>query len=478
MYQASLHINGVDIDNTASARIEVINPATEEILGTVPTSGPAEVNAAVQAAQRAFEVWRKTTPWDRSNILRRIGALIRERMEDLVTLVTLEIGKTRLESRMEVTACAEYFEWAAEEARRLGGYFREGRVPGSRFEVTHEPVGVVLALAAWNYPVILATRKISMALAAGCTVIVRPAEEGPACVAALIRCCHDAGLPPGAVNLLFGSPEAVVEPLMANPAVRQVSFTGSTRVGQLLVQQSAQTVKRLTMELGGHAPFIVLEDADIDKAAAAAVTARMRCAGQVCSAPSRFFVMESVSDAFTSQMTKLSAAMKVGNGMDEGVQMGPLATGRQLQRAQRLVADARAKGAKVLCGGGRPGGLNHGYFFEPTVLTDLSPDAAVLHEEPFTPIAAIVPVKTPEEAVARANEVEFGLAAYVFSRSGNAIDAVTAELQAGVIGVNTVAVATPEAPFGGVKQSGYGREGGIEGIRDFLNEKFIHKWRA
>ena len=297
-------------------------------------------------------------------------------------------------------------------------------------------------------------------------------------MAALVRCCHDAGLPPGAVNLLFGSPQAVVEPLMANPIVRQVSFTGSTRVGQLLVQQSAQTVKRLTMELGGHAPFIVLEDADIGKAAAAAVTARMRCAGQVCSAPSRFFVLESVSGAFTDQMTKLASAMKVGNGMEDGVQMGPLATGRQLQRAQRLVADARAKGAKVACGGGRPGGLNHGYFFEPTILTNLSPDATILHEEPFTPIAAIVPVKSPEEAVARANEVEFGLAAYVFSRSGNAIDAVTSELQAGVIGVNTVAVATPEAPFGGIKQSGYGREGGIEGIRDFLNEKFVHRVRA
>jgi succinate-semialdehyde dehydrogenase/glutarate-semialdehyde dehydrogenase len=317
-----------------------------------------------------------------------------------------------------------------------------------------------------------------MALAAGCSVIVRPAEEGPACVTALVRCCHDAGLPPGAVNLLFGSPEAVVVPLMANPVVRQVSFTGSTRVGQLLVQQSAQTVKRLTMELGGHAPFIVLEDADIDKAAAAAVTARMRCAGQVCSAPSRFFVAESVSSAFTGKMATLARALKVGNGMEDGVQMGPLATGRQLQRAQRLVADARSKGAKLVCGGGRPGGLNHGYFFEPTILTDVARDATIMHEEPFTPIAAIVPVASAEEAVTRANEVEFGLAAYVFSRSGNAIDQVTAELQAGVIGVNTVAVALPEAPFGGVKQSGYGREGGVEGIHDFLNAKFVHRVRA
>jgi succinate-semialdehyde dehydrogenase/glutarate-semialdehyde dehydrogenase len=478
MYKANLYINGVEIDKTASGRIEVINPATEEVLGSAPSAGPHEVSAAVEAAQRGFEVWKRTTPYERSLILRKIGGLIRERTEELVTLVTLEIGKTKAESRIEVTACAEYFEWAAEEARRLGGYFRSGRAPDTRHEVSHEPVGIVLALAAWNYPVILASRKLAMALAAGCSVIVRPAEEGPACVAALIRCCHDAGIPPGVVNLLFGSPEAVVEPLMANPAIRQVSFTGSTRVGQLLVQQSAQTVKRLTMELGGHAPFIVLEDADIGKAAAAAVTARLRCAGQVCSAPGRFFVQASVSGAFTDQMVKLSRAVKVGNGMEDGVQMGPLATGRQLQRTQRLVADARAKGAKLACGGGRPGGLNHGYFFEPTILTDLSPDAAVLHEEPFSPIAAVVPVGSAEEAITRANEVEFGLAAYVFGKSGNALDMVAAELQAGVIGVNTVAVATPEAPFGGVKQSGYGREGGIEGIHDFLNAKFVHRVRG
>jgi succinate-semialdehyde dehydrogenase/glutarate-semialdehyde dehydrogenase len=479
MYQqAHLYIDGAAIAETASARFDVINPATEEVLGSAPSAGPAEVTAAIEAAQRGFQMWRRTAPFERAQKLRRVGALIRERLEELATLVTLEIGKTLAESRIEVTACAEYFEWAAEEARRLGGYFRTGRTPDSRFEVSHEPIGVVLALAAWNYPVILASRKISLALAAGCSVIVRPAEEGPSCVAALIRCCHDAGIPAGVVNLLLGSPEAVVEPLMASPIVRAVSFTGSTRVGQLLVQQSAQTVKRVTMELGGHAPFIVLTDADIDNAAAAAVTARMRCAGQVCSAPSRFFVEEAVSKSFTEQMVKLSQALTVGNGLEQGVQMGPLATSRQLQRAQRLVADARAKGARVVCGGGRPRGSNQGYFFEPTILTDVPPDAAIMHEEPFTPIAAIVAVSSAQEAVARANEVEFGLAAYVFSRSGNAIDQMTAQLEAGVIGVNTVAVALPEAPFGGVKHSGYGREGGVEGIHDFVNTKFVHRFRS
>jgi succinate-semialdehyde dehydrogenase/glutarate-semialdehyde dehydrogenase len=478
MYAANLYIDGIEIGTTSSPRINVVNPATEEVLGTSATAGAAEVAAAVSAAVRGFEVWRRTTPWDRSAVLRRIGTLIRERTEALVTLVTLEVGKTRAESRIEVTACAEYFEWASEEARRLGGYFRTGRSVGTRLEVSHEPVGIVLALTAWNYPLILASRKLAMALAAGCSVILRPAEEAPSCVAALIRCLHDAALPPGVANLLIGSPEVIVEPLMANPAIRMVTFTGSTRVGQVLVAQSAQTVKRLTMELGGHAPFIVLPDADLGKAAAAAVTARMRCAGQVCSAPSRFFVHAAVVADFTERMVALSLATKVGNGMKDGVQMGPLATGRQVLRAQRLVADAKAKGAHIACGGGNPNGFNQGYFFEPTVLTDVSPDAAIMHEEPFTPIAAVVSVANSEEAVARANEPEFALAAYVFGRSENALDEVTSELQAGVIGVNTVAVAMPEAPFGGVKQSGYGREGGIEGIHDFLNSKFLHKWRA
>lgn len=478
MYRANLYINGAEIAHTPLARFDVINPATEEVLGSAPSAGINEVNAAVEAAQHGFEVWRRTPPFERAIVLRRIGALIRERLEALATSVTLEIGKTRVESRLEATACAEYFEWAAEETRRLSGYFRPGRTADSRFEVSHEPVGIVLALTAWNYPLILVTRKVSMALAAGCSVIVRPAEEAPACVSALIRCCHDAGVPPGVVNLLLGSPEQVISPLMANPVVRAVSFTGSTRIGQLLVQQSAQTVKRLTMELGGHAPFIVLEDADVAKAAAAAVAARMRCSGQVCSAPSRFFVHHSVAQEFIEQMCTLSRALKVGSGMDEDVQMGPLATSRQLERAQRLVADAHSKGARVICGGGRPHGLNRGYFFEPTILTELSPDAAVMREEPFTPIAAIVPVESAQQAVARANEVAFGLAAYVYSRSGNAIDQVTAELQAGVIGVNTVSVALPEAPFGGVKHSGYGREGGVEGIHDFLNAKFVHRFRT
>jgi len=478
MYSANLFIDGQSIANSSSDRFEVLNPATEEPLGDVPAAGAAEVEASLAAAERGLVVWRDVRPWDRAALLRRIAVLIRERGETIALLLTLEVGKPLAEARAEVNVAAEYFDWCADESRRPLGLLADGRMAGSRYSVTHEPVGVVLALTAWNFPISLASRKLAMALAAGCSVILRPAEEAPACVAELVRCCHDAGLPNGAVNLLFGTPEAIIEPLIAAPTVRKVSFTGSTRVGQILIRQSAQTVKRLTMELGGHAPFIVLEDADIDKAAAAALTGRLRNAGQVCTSPSRFFVHEARLQAFVDRMAEGARATRLGDGRQDGVQMGPLATARQRDRAERLVADARDKGAQIAYGGGRPAQLNRGFFFEPTIITRLSADAAVLTEEPFSPLAAIVPVSGPDEAIARANSLEFGLAAYVFGRSDKSTDYVAARLEAGVIGVNNIAVAVPEMPFGGVKQSGFGREGGPESIKEYLNIKFVHKLSA
>lgn len=478
MYAAPLFIDGKDVERTAADRFAVTNPATESALGDVPSAGPSEVAEALAAAQRGFAAWRSKTPWERSAILRRIAVLMRERSPEISRLLTLEVGKPLPESTTEVTVAAEYFDWCADETRRIFGRTVDGRVAGSRLEVSYEPVGVVLALTAWNFPIVLASRKLATALAAGCAVILRPAEEAPACVAALVRCCHDAGLPPGTVNLLFGTPEAIVTPLMAATAVRKVSFTGSTRVGQILIRQSADTVKRLTMELGGHAPFIVLEDADLDKAAAAAVAAKLRNAGQVCTAPSRFLVHEAVVKPFLEKMTSIARAVKLGDGLHDGVQMGPLATRRQRQRSVRLVEEARGQGATIVCGGSTPDGLDRGFFFAPTILTDLPAEAAVLTEEPFGPIAAIVPVAGIEDAISRANALEFGLAAYLFTRSRDAIAQVTSTLQAGAIGVNTTAVALPEAPFGGVKQSGFGREGGEDGVHDYLNPKFVHQMRA
>jgi succinate-semialdehyde dehydrogenase/glutarate-semialdehyde dehydrogenase len=476
MYSANLFIGGEEIKNT-EARFEILNPATEDVLGTSPVAGPAQVEEAVQAAQKAFGQWRVLSAFERSNRLRQVARLLRERVEQIAPIITQEVGKPLAEARGETIAAAEYFDWCAEEGRRITGTMRGGRVPESRYEITHEPVGVVLALTAWNFPIILPARKLAAALAAGCTVILRPAEEAPGSAAALVQCCHDAGLPAGTVNLLLGSPEVIVSPLMANPVVRKVSFTGSTKVGQLLLQQSVQTVKRMTMELGGHAPFIVLEDAHIEKTVAAAVLAKFRNAGQVCTAPSRFLVHASLAEEFTEKMAVSARTLKIGNGLDDGTQMGPLTTLRQRERAERMVSDARNNGATVICGGGRPQEFNRGYFFEPTVLTNLSKDSRILCEEPFSPVAAIVPFSDVDDAIAQANALEFGLAAYVFSRSGSAIENVASRLEAGVVGVNTVAVAAPEAPFGGIKQSGWGREGG-EGLDDFLNAKFVHLVRV
>jgi succinate-semialdehyde dehydrogenase/glutarate-semialdehyde dehydrogenase len=476
MYKAPVHfIDGVEIAAAEGQVIPIVNPATEERLGEVVAAGSVLVAAALRAAERGLQRWRATSPWERSRMLREIGRLMREREEELALLLTLEVGKPLAEARAEVAVSAEHFDWCADEARRIYGLSFEGRSEGSRFEVRHEPVGVVLALTAWNFPINLASRKLAMALAAGCAVILRPAEEAPGCIAALVRCCHDAGVPAGAVNLLIGPPEAIVTPLMAAPSVRKISFTGSTRVGQLLIRQSADTVKRLTMELGGHAPFIVLDDADVGEAAAVAVQTKFRNAGQVCTSPSRFFVARPVLEAFEYAVTQRTLKLKVGDGRSPGVNMGPLATERQRARSERLVADALAKGARLLCGGRRPSGLECGYFYEPTVLADVSHTADILHEEPFAPVMAIVPVADADEAVARANATEAGLASYLFTRSAERADRVSNALEAGLVGINAAAVALPEGPFGGIKQSGFGREGGEIGVREYLNTKFVHR---
>ncbi len=454
--------------------LPVINPATEEVLGKVRMAGADDVAAALASAERGFAAWRQIGPWARSDILRRIGALIRERTSEIAELISLEVGKPIVEAELETISGAEHFEWAADLCRQVHGFSVSSRAPGGRGHVLYEPVGIALALTAWNFPINLSTRKVCMALAAGCSVIVRPAEESPGSVEAMLRCCIDAGLPPGAVTLLLGSPETVIAPLMAAPQVRKVSFTGSTRVGKLLIAQSAGTVKRLTMELGGHAPVIVMDDADVAQAAETAALAKFRNAGQVCTSPSRFYVHEKVADSFIAGVAGVARRLKLGDPFDRSVTMGSLATARQRDRTERLVADARSRGAKVVAGGSRPNGLNAGYFFEPTVLTDVDPDAEILHEEPFAPVAPIMRFADLEECLGRANGLEAGLAAYVFTRSHTAANLVAERLEAGVVGVNTCAVAMPEGPFGGVKQSGYGREGGLTAIYDYLNPKFVH----
>jgi succinate-semialdehyde dehydrogenase/glutarate-semialdehyde dehydrogenase len=452
----------------------VINPATEEVLGTLRLANGEDVADALASAEKGLAAWRQVGPWARSDVLRKIGALIRERQAEIARLLTIEIGKPIVEAEMEVLSGAEHFEWAADQARQLAGFSVSSRGPGGRGQVSYEPVGIALALTAWNFPINLSTRKVCMALAAGCSVIIRPAPESPGSIAVMVQCCIDAGLPEGAVTLLFGTPEEVIAPLMAAPQVRKVSFTGSTRVGKLLIGQSAATVKRLTMELGGHAPVLVLPDADVAQAAEASALAKFRNAGQVCTSPSRFYVHESIASQFIEGVAGVAKKLKLGNGLDRSVTMGPLATVRQRDRTEALVADARQRGAKVVTGGNRPRDINAGYFFEPTVLTELDPDSEILHEEPFAPVASVMTYAKLDDALQQANGLEAGLAAYVFTRSLTDATMVSERLEAGVVGVNTCAVAMPEGPFGGVKQSGFGREGGRTAIYDYLNAKFTH----
>jgi len=467
------------IDNTrrrgrGDQAIEVINPATEETLGTFALASSSDAAEALASAERGFAAWRQVGPWARSDALRKIANLMRERQMHIARLLTLEVGKPIAEAEAEVLTGIEHFEWAADAARQLHGFSVNSRAAGGRGQVRYEPVGVALALTAWNFPINLAARKVCMALAAGCSCIIRPAPEAPASIAAMVQCCVDAGLPPGVVTLLFGTPEEVIAPLMAAPGVRKVSFTGSTRVGKILIGQSAQTVKRLTMELGGQAPVLVMADADVQMAAETAALAKFRNAGQVCTSPSRFYVHESIAEQFTEGFVAVARSLKLGNGLDRSVTMGPMATARQRERTEALVADARDRGATIRCGGGRPRDINAGYFFEPTVLADLDPASEILVEEPFAPVAPIIPFADSRDVLTQANGLEAGLAAYVFTRSLSQAAMLSEELQAGVVGVNTCAVAMPEAPFGGVKQSGYGREGGITAIYDYLNVKFIH----
>ncbi|KKB12621.1 aldehyde dehydrogenase [Devosia geojensis] len=476
--QPHLFIGGKSLPDPDTARLTIVNPATEEVLGSAATAGPREVEAALQAGIAGHRSWRKTSPWARSEALRRIAALMRERRDAIAETITLETGKPVAESQAEIQNAIDHFDWAADEARRVYGRSLPGREANSLFHIVNEPVGLVLALTAWNFPVSLPSRKLAAALAAGCAVILRPANEVPACAAAVVACCHDAGLPEGAVNLIFGEPDITVAPLMAAPEIRKVSFTGSTRVGQILIRQGAETLKRMTMELGGHAPFLVLEDADPEAAAKIGVASKFRNAGQVCTAPSRFFVHERVAESFGAAFVRETRRIRLGDGLDPAVTMGPQISARQRERAERLVADAVEKGARVGTGGGRPKDRNRGYFFEPTVLFDVGEDAKILDEEPFTPIAALVTVSSTEEAIARANALEYGLAAYAFGTSERLLDRVATELEAGLIGLNSAMVSTAEAPFGGIKASGSGREGGSEGITDYLNTKFIHRRSA
>ncbi|WP_137043047.1 NAD-dependent succinate-semialdehyde dehydrogenase [Pseudolabrys sp. FHR47] len=466
-----LYIDGqwLGADNRKSE--DVINPATGKVLARLPHASKADLDAALAAANKAFGAWSKTSAYDRSNFLRKAAMLMRERADHIARVQTQEQGKPFPESRIEVMTSADITDWYAEEGRRAYGRIVPGRVKGIRQIVTQEPVGVAAAFTPWNFPTLTPIRKIAGALAAGCTLIIKASEEVPGGCVELVKCFADAGLPAGVLNLVFGVPAEVSEHIIPSPIVKKVSFTGSVPVGKHLAAMAARGMKRATMELGGHSPVLVFDDADPIKAADTIAAFKYRNAGQVCISPTRFYVQEKNYNKFVERFVEYAKGLKLGDGLDKDTKMGPLANPRRLDAMESFVNDAKARGGKIATGGNRVG--NQGFFFEPTVITDIPDDSKIMTEEPFGPLAPIVPFKTFDEVIERANSLPFGLASYAFTTSSATANAVGDAIQAGMVGINSVMVSTPETPFGGVKDSGYGSEGGIEGLQAYLNTKFI-----
>jgi succinate-semialdehyde dehydrogenase/glutarate-semialdehyde dehydrogenase len=472
MYKdVQLHINGRWRAATGGRTIPVLNPATEEQIGTVPHANEADLDEALAAAERGFHTWRKVSAFDRSKLMRKAANLLRDRADDIARLMTMEQGKPLPEARMETLAAADTIDWFAEEARRAYGRVIPARAEGVYQLVVKEPVGPVAAFTPWNFPINQVVRKLSAALATGCSIIVKAPEETPASPAELIRCFLDAGLPDGVVGLVYGVPAEISSYLIPHPTIRKVTFTGSTPVGKHLAEMAGKYMKRVTMELGGHAPAIVFDDADVEHASKTLAGSKFRNAGQVCVSPTRFLVQEKVFDQFVDQFVAHAKAVRVGNGLEEGVQMGPLANDRRIPAMETLVADARQKGAEIRTGGNRIG--NKGYFYEPTVITGLTREMRAMNEEPFGPLALMVPFKDFDEVVEESNRLPFGLAAYAFTKSAKTANAIASQVETGMMTINHLGLALPEVPFGGIKDSGYGSEGGSEAIEAYLNTKFV-----
>jgi succinate-semialdehyde dehydrogenase / glutarate-semialdehyde dehydrogenase len=450
---------------------DVINPATEKPLGRLPHASPADLDQALAAAKKGFIVWRATSAYDRSKIMRKAADLMRERHDAIAKILVQEQGKVYPEARGEVITSADIIDWYAEEGRRAYGRIVPGRGKGLRQIVLQEPVGVVAAFTPWNFPTLTPARKIGGALAAGCSLILKASEETPGACVEMVRCFADAGVPAGVLNLVFGVPATISEHLVTKDDVRKISFTGSIPVGKHLAQLAAKGMKRATMELGGHSPVVVFADADPEKSAETIAAFKFRNAGQVCISPTRFYVQEPVYDRFLARFTEYAKAIKVGDGMEKGMTMGPMANSRRIDTMESFVNDAKDRGGKIVTGGSRRG--NQGYFFEPTVVTDVPDDSKIMTEEPFGPVAPVVRFKTFDEVVERANSLPYGLAAYAFTNSAQTATLIGDALQSGMVGVNSIAISTPETPFGGIKESGYGSEGGLEGLQAYFNTKFI-----
>ena len=455
----------------AGKTLPVVNPATGEQIGTVAHAEPADLDRVLDAAQKGFDVWRHTSAYNRSKVMRKAADLIRERAQSIAETMSMEQGKPVAEAKGETLAAPDIIDWYAEEGRRAYGRIIPARSNDVVQIVIKEPIGVVAAFTPWNFPINQAVRKIAGALAAGCSIIVKGPEETPGSCAELVRAFEDAGLPPGVVNLVYGVPNEISSYLIPHPIVRKISFTGSTAVGKHLAAMAGAHMKRVTMELGGHAPALVFDDADLDVAAKVLAANKYRNAGQVCVAPTRFLVQERVYEDFVTRFVAASEAIKVGDGLLDGTTMGPLANDRRVQAMDSLIADAVQRGGVVRTGGARIG--NKGNFYQPTVLTDVPQDARIMNEEPFGPVAVMMPFRNADDAIKEANRLPYGLASYAYTRSVRTSHRVAAEVEAGMVSINHHGLALPETPFGGVKDSGYGSEGGLEGLEAYLSTKFV-----
>ncbi len=470
-----LFIDGAWCAGSDGRSIPVLNPATGAPMAKVARAEIADLDRALAAADKGFRQWRKVAAFDRYKIMRKAAELLRARAEGIARLMSMENGKPLADARMETLAAADLIDWFAEEGRRAYGRIVPSRAEGVQQLVVKEPVGPVAAFTPWNFPINQVVRKLSGALAAGCSIIIKAPEETPASPAQLVQAFVDAGVPAGVVNLVYGVPAEISEYLIPHPLIRKITFTGSTPVGKHLAALAGLHMKRVTMELGGHAPAIVFEDADVERAAKLLAGAKFRNAGQVCVSPTRLLVQESVYERFVAGFVAAARAIKVGHGVDAGVQMGPLANARRVIAMEAFVADALEHGAKLATGGRRLTGPGYdgGFFFEPTVLTDVPLSARIMNEEPFGPVAPVIPFKDFDGVVAEANRLPWGLAAYAYTSSLKTASAVGAAFESGMVSINHHGLALPEIPFGGIKDSGYGSEGGSEAIEAYLNTKMI-----
>ena len=471
LFRQSCYVDGAWVNARGGATINVDNPATGEIVGTVPKFGAAETRDAIDAANRAFPEWRKKTAKERAAVLRRWFELMLANTEDLARLMTTEQGKPLVESRGEVAYAGAFLEWFGEEAKRIYGDTIPGHQPDKRIVVIKQPIGVAACITPWNFPLAMITRKAGPAIAAGCTVVLKPASQTPFSALALAELAERAGLPKGVFNVVTGSAGEIGGELTANPLVRKLSFTGSTEVGKVLMAQCAQTVKKISLELGGNAPFIVFDDADLDAAVEGAIASKYRNTGQTCVCVNRIYVQDGVYDAFAQKLAESVKTLKPAPGLEAGATQGPLIDDKAVAKVEEHIKDAVEKGARVVVGGHRHS--LGGRFFEPTVLADVAPSALMAREETFGPVAPLFRFKTEEEAIAQANNTEFGLAAYFYGRDIGRVWRVAEGLESGMVGINTGLISTEVAPFGGVKESGLGREGSKYGIEEFLEVKYL-----